>query len=228
MKEYTIIIPTFNEAKGIEHFLKSLQSLRILCEIIIADGGSTDKTKLLAQPYVDIFLQTEKGRARQMNQAALHASTPVLIFLHADTFLPELALDLIDEGFSLGHQWGRFNMALIGEHSMLKMVSFMMNWRSQLSGIATGDQVIFVNKETFELLGGYPDIALMEDIALSKQLKAITAPYCIKQPVKSSGRRWESFGVGRTILLMWWLRLRYALGASTNHLAILYREGRFI
>jgi len=197
MKKYAIIIPTLNEAQGIVAFLEPLQSLRMQCEIIIADGGSTDATASLAQASIDLFLTCDKkGRASQMNQGAKHASAEILIFLHADTFLPESA-------------------------------SFMMNWRSRLSGIATGDQAIFVSKSSFDAVGAYPEIALMEDIVLSKQLKKITAPYCIQQTVQSSARRWESFGIGRTILLMWYLRLRYFLGTPPKELAALYRQGRF-
>ena len=228
MKKYSIIIPTLNEAAGIAGFLKELQGLRTQCEIIIADGGSTDATKSLAKSNVDIFLSTKKGRAVQMNQGAQHANTETLIFLHADTFLPELALQSIEEGMNKGYQWGRFNMQLIGQHPFLKVISFMMNWRSQLSGIATGDQAIFVKKSLFDELGAYPEIALMEDIALSQQLKKHSAPYCIQHAVKSSARRWEDFGLGKTILLMWVLRLRYFFGASPDKLAELYRGGRFM
>ncbi|MDC9728240.1 MAG: TIGR04283 family arsenosugar biosynthesis glycosyltransferase [Methyloprofundus sp.] len=228
MKKYSIIIPTLNEESGISDFLKSLQSLRSQCEIIIADGGSTDKTKKLALPYVDVFLTAKKGRAIQMNDGAKQASSATLIFLHADTFLPKLALQSIEEGMNKGYQWGRFNMQLIGQHSFLKVISFMMNWRSKISGIATGDQAIFIQKSLFDELGGYPEIALMEDIALSKQLKKHSAPYCIKQAVKSSARRWESFGLARMVLLMWYLRLRYFLGTSPDRLVELYRRGRFV
>ena len=228
MKKYSIIIPTLNEENGIAAFLKALQRLRPQCEIIIADGGSTDATETLAKPNVDIFLSTKKGRAVQMNQGAQQASTATLIFLHADTFLPELALQSIEEGLHKGYQWGRFDMQLMGQHSFLNVISFMMNWRSQISGIATGDQAIFVRKTLFDKLGAYPEIALMEDIALSRQLKKDSAPYCIKYAVKSSARRWEDFGLGKIILLMWYLRLRYFLGTSPDKLADLYRSGRFI
>jgi rSAM/selenodomain-associated transferase 2 len=223
MKKYSIIIPTLNEASGISAFLKPLQSLHSQCEIIIADGGSSDATESLAKASVDIFLSAKKGRAVQMNQGAQQATAPVLIFLHADTLLPELALQAIEQGINKGYQWGRFDMQLIGKHPFLNVISFMMNWRSRLSGIATGDQAIFVKKDLFDKLGGYPNIALMEDIALSQQLKEYSAPYCIKEKVKSSGRRWESYGIGKTILLMWSLRLRYFLGTSPDKLAKMYR-----
>jgi len=228
MKKYAIIIPTLNEAQNIVAFLEPLQSLRMRCEIIIADGGSMDATETLVQPYVDAFLSCDnKGRALQMNQGAAYTNSEILIFLHADTLLPESALQNIATGIDKGHQWGRFNMHLMGKHPLLNVISFMMNWRSRLSGIATGDQAIFVNKATFEAVGTYPEIALMEDIALSKLLKKITPPYCIQQAVQSSARRWESFGVGRTILLMWYLRLRYFLGTPADKLSDMYRKGCF-
>ncbi len=228
MKKYSIIIPTLNEAQGVVAFLEPLQSLRMQCEIIIADGGSTDATANLAQASIDLFLTCDKkGRASQMNQGAKHASAEILIFLHADTFLPESALQDITAGFDKGFQWGRFDMQLMGKHPFLKVISFMMNWRSRLSGIATGDQAIFVSKSSFDAVGAYPEISLMEDIALSKQLKKITAPYCIHQAVQSSARRWESFGIGRTILLMWYLRLRYFLGTPADVLSDMYRKGCF-
>lgn len=225
MKKYSIIIPTLNEASGISDFLKPLQSLRSQCEIIIADGGSSDATESLAKLSVDIFLSTKKGRAVQMNRGAQQATTPVLIFLHADTFLPESALQFIEQGMNKGYQWGRFNMQLTGKHPFLKVISFMMNWRSRLSGIATGDQAIFVSKVVFDAIGTYPEIELMEDIALSKRLKKISNPYCIQSCVQSSARRWEYFGIGRTILLMWYLRLRYFLGTPAKELVALYRQG---
>jgi len=228
MKKYAIIVPTLNEERGIVAFLEPLQSLRMQCEIIIADGGSTDATRNLAKPYIDVFLSCDnKGRALQMNQGAKHATSDILIFLHADTLLPESALQNIATGIDSGHEWGRFDMQLMGKHPFLKVISFMMNWRSRLSGIATGDQAIFVNKATFEAVGTYPEIALMEDIALSKQLKKVTSPYCIQQTVQSSARRWESFGIRRTILLMWYLRLRYFLGTPADELSDMYRKGCF-
>ena len=136
-------------------------------------------------------------------------------------------MSLIQQGFDKGALWGRFDMQLMGQHRMLKVVSQMMNWRSRLSGIATGDQVIFITRHAFGEVGGYPEIALMEDIAISKRLKKFVRPYCIKAKVKSSARRWESFGVWRTIALMWSIRLRYFIGQSPDDLAELYREGVF-
>jgi len=226
MQKYSIIIPTLNEAPGIRECLLALQALRAECQLIIADGGSTDNTREISLPLVDVCITVPKGRAVQMNAGAQKASTDVLIFLHADTFLPGNPLDLIQHALDNGAQWGRFDMQLVGESFMLKVVAAMMNWRSRLTGIATGDQVIFVTRSAFQEVGCFPDIALMEDIAISKNLKKTSGCYCLAAKVQSSGRRWEAFGVWRTIALMWSLRLRYFFGAEPDTLAQLYRQGK--
>jgi len=224
--KYSIIIPSLNEASGIRACLLALQELRAECQLIIVDAGSTDRTREISLPLVDVFIAAPKGRAVQMNAGAEKASADVLIFLHADTFLPENALSCIQHALDSGAQWGRFDMQLVGESFMLKVVAAMMNWRSRLTGIATGDQVIFVKRAAFQAVGCFPDIALMEDIAISKRLKKISECYCLTAKVQSSGRRWEDFGVWRTIVLMWSLRLRYFFGAEPDTLAQLYRQGK--
>jgi rSAM/selenodomain-associated transferase 2 len=224
---FSIIIPTVNEERSIVNCLKELQPLRESCEIIVVDGGSIDNTKVLSIPLVDKFILSSKGRANQMNCGAQNASGDVLIFLHADTFLPPDALLLISDAIASHWLWGRFDVILSGSHPMLKVISFFMNWRSRLTGIATGDQVIFVEKRLFESVGRYPLIPLMEDIALSQKLKLVFRPACLFAKATSSGRRWEQFGVLRTILLMWNLRLRYLLGANPQILAQRYNEGKF-
>jgi rSAM/selenodomain-associated transferase 2 len=223
----SIIIPTLNEAITIQPCLSALQVLRKDCEILVIDGGSTDNTKILAQPLADKVMSSAKGRSRQMNSGANQATGDILIFLHADTRLPEHALQLIGRHINQNTQWGRFDICLSGDHFMLKIIAFMMNRRSRLTGIATGDQVIFVTRRAFESVGQYPDIDLMEDIALCKKLKKISAPICLSAKVTSSGRRWEYNGVYKTILLMWWLRLRYFFGADPTTLAQLYFRGKF-
>lgn len=210
-----------------ENCLVSLQPLRSTAEIIVVDGGSTDNTYMLAQPLADRVISTSKGRAKQMNAGAGLASGEVLIFLHADTLLPADALQRIQEHILKGAHWGRFDVCLTGRHPMFKVIGFMMNWRSRLSGIATGDQAIFVTRELFERAGGYPDLELMEDITLSATLKKITCPACLFDQVLTSPRRWQKFGIAKTILLMWSLRLRYCFEKDTHKLARLYSEGRF-
>ncbi len=226
-KKFSIIIPTLNEQQGIETCLQALQELRLQAEIIIADGGSQDDTVTIATTWVDQVIHTKKGRAKQMNAAAKFATGEILIFLHADTFLPNDALILIEQALSTDKQWGRFNIRLIGASWALKVIAQMMNWRSCLTGIATGDQTIFVCKRLFEKIGGYAEIALMEDIALSRTLKTQSTPLCLKARVQSSGRRWLQFGVFKTILLMWNLRIRYWLGQSPDKLAELYHKGQY-
>jgi rSAM/selenodomain-associated transferase 2 len=224
---YSIIIPTLNEGRTIVNCLNALQPLRSNCEIILVDGGSTDDTQKIAQPLVDKLISTEKGRAIQMNVGAESAKGEMLIFLHADTFLPQNALSDIAQAIRSQQQWGRFDVVLGGSHPMLKVIAFFMNWRSRLTGIATGDQAIFIYKQLFDSVGRYPTIALMEDIALSKKLKKIALPACLKAKVTTSGRRWEDYGVFKTILLMWSLRLRYFLGEDPQTLTESYGRGKF-
>jgi len=225
--KFSIIIPTLNEAANIGKCLLAMQVLRKDSEIIVVDGGSSDNTRAIAGNLADHILIAPQGRAHQMNHGAGHAQGDILLFLHADTFLPDNALALIARNIDENHQWGRFDIQLQGGHFMLKVIAQLMNWRSRLTGIATGDQAIFVTREAFAAVGHYPDIALMEDIAQCKKLKAISPPICLKAKVISSGRRWEQFGVYKTILLMWSLRLRYWCGASPQTLASLYRGGKF-
>jgi len=224
---FSIIIPTLNEEKTIESCLSALQPLRNNCEIIIVDGGSIDNTRVIARSLADKVVSSDKGRARQMNNGARYASGNVLIFLHADTSLPENALQLIQQKLNSSRKWGRFDIQLSGKHFMLKVIAQMMNWRSRLTGIATGDQVIFVTRQAFEKAGQYPEINLMEDIAICKALRKISPPICLKAKVISSGRRWERYGIYKTILLMWNIRLRYFFGADPQILAFLYTNGAF-
>lgn len=221
--EISIIIPVLDEAPRIVERLQSLQGLRTQgVELIVADGGSADGTAALAGPLADRVLAAPRGRATQMNAGAAASRGRVLLFLHADTMLPEAApqtvLGVVDDGAS----WGRFDVRIDGRHPLLRVVEVMMNWRSRLTGIATGDQAIFVRREAFERIGGYADQPLMEDIALSAALKRLGPPVCLGETVVTSGRRWELHGVVRTILLMWWLRAAYFLGADPARLARRY------
>lgn len=222
---FSIIIPTLNEERSIVNCLIALQPYRDCCEIIVVDGGSLDKTTSLAKPFADKVILSAQGRATQMNAGAERAKGDVLIFLHADTFLPKEGLKDLTKVITQHQQWGRFDVKLSGNHPMLKVVAWFMNYRSRLTKIATGDQVIFVTKQLFESVGQYPVIPLMEDIALCKKLKLISPPICLNANVVSSGRRWEQFGVIKTILLMWSLRLRYFLGEDPHILVHLYNKG---
>lgn len=223
MDSVAIIVPTFNEFDNIVATLQPLQSLRQQGhEIIVADGGSDDKTIELARSLADRVINTAKGRARQMNDGAQHASSEVLLFLHADTQLPGNAVELIQQSLPQ-KKWGRFDVRLSGKQPLLRVVELMMNWRSRLSGIASGDQAIFIRRDLFESIGGYADIPLMEDIAISKSLKRHGRPACIKTRLTTSSRRWEENGIFKTIILMWRLRLAYFFGVKPEQLARLYR-----
>jgi len=220
----SIIIPVLNEASVIAQTLIALQPLREAGhEVIVVDGGSHDDTMTLSKPYADKVIQGSHGRSRQMNGGAKLASYEILLFLHADTFLPDYTDQIIIEGINgRGKSWGHFDVRLSGKHPLLRVIEFLMNWRSQLSGIATGDQAIFVKRDLFETIGGFPEIDLMEDIALCKVLKRFGRPLCLHQAVLTSSRRWEEKGLIRTVFLMWLLRLAYFFKASPNQLARLY------
>lgn len=221
----SVIIPTLNEAESIVATLMPLQLLRQQGhEVIISDGGSSDATIALSQPLVDRIINTGRGRASQMNRGALQASGEVLLFLHADTLLPDGAAQLIEEALS-NKTWGRFDVRLSGTHPLLRLIELMMNWRSRLTGICTGDQALFIRQGLFRGVGGFPEIALMEDIAISTALKPQSRPACITVPLTTSSRRWESRGILRTMVLMWRLRLAYFLGADPQRLASRYQKG---
>jgi len=223
----SIIVPCLNEAEGICDMLAALAPLRARgAEVIVVDGGSTDGTAECAAPHADCVIGAPRGRAAQMNAGAARARNEILLFLHADTLLPESADALIVEGLKRSRRgWGRFDVAISGSHPLLRVVAWLMNVRSRLTGIATGDQAIFTTRSLFTAAGGYPSIALMEDIALCKQLKRFGPPLCLRHRLTASGRRWEKHGVVRTILLMWRLRLAYWLGADPGKLAIRYERG---
>ena len=224
MPRSTIVVPALDEAADIEAALQALAPLRARgAEVIVVDGGSADGTAQLAKPLADRVLVSPRGRARQMNTGAAAARSDVLLFLHADTRLPEAADAVLHEAVARGAAWGRFDVQIDGRPRMLRLVAALMNQRSRLTGIATGDQAIFVRCDLFQRIGGFPDQPLMEDIEISRRLRALARPCCLRQRVVTSGRRWESRGVWRTIFLMWRLRWRYWRGESAQTLAEAYR-----
>jgi rSAM/selenodomain-associated transferase 2 len=225
MPELTIIIPVLNEAAIIVECLARLQTLREGggTEILVVDGGSSDATVALARPLADRVLAAPASRAGQMNAGAAIAQGDTLLFLHADCALPEDADGLVVLAMNDHRQgWGFFEVDIVGRHPMLKVIAWFMNRRSKLTGIASGDQAMFVRRSWFAAAGGFPAIPLMEDIAMSRGLRARYVPVCLQAKVKTSARRWHKQGVFRTILRMWWLRLRYFLGADPSQLARLY------
>ena len=221
----SIIIPAIDEAERLATVLPSLARLREKGhEVIVVDGGSGDDTRARAGALADRVLIAERGRARQMNAGAAHARGEVLVFLHADSLLPRDTESAIARAM-VSSCWGRFDVRLWGRERSFRIIEVFMNLRSRITGIATGDQAIFVSREAFHAIGGYPDIPLMEDIAISRRLKAIARPACLRQKVVTSARRWRTHGILRTVVLMWRLRLAYALGADPRRLARRYERG---
>ena len=220
----SIFLPVYNEQDNISEALHNLLPYRQSGhEVIVVDGGSTDNTLMLAHDAADIVIVSKQGRAIQMNDGADVASGDVLLFLHIDTSLPVDALSLITAHQGNKYLWGRFDVQLSSNKKIYRVIESLINLRSKLSSIATGDQAIFVERKLFQGVAGFPEIALMEDVELSRQLKKISAPVCIKQKVITSSRRWEINGVVNTVLLMWKLRLYYFFGVSPERLSKLYR-----
>lgn len=215
----TVVVPALNEAAGIVRCLEALAPLRARGhEVIVVDGGSSDGTPRLAAPLADRVIAAPRGRAAQMNAGAAAAAGDALLFLHADTVLPPDA-DGAVLGALVGCAWGRFDVAIDSDDPRLAVIAFFINRRSRLTGIATGDQAIFVRRAEFP---GFPPIALMEDVAFSRQMNRVSPPACLAARVVTSARRWEEHGVARTVLLMWRLRYQYWRGADPDELARRY------
>lgn len=229
--QLAIVIPALNEAATIEAALQRLAPLRQRgARVIVVDGGSHDGTAARAAPFADRVLASPRGRAVQMNagaQAEEARSADVLLFLHADTRLPEDADRIVQRALADGaHSWGRFDVRLDAEGWQLRLIEALMNWRSRTTGIATGDQAIFVTRSAFSWLNGFAPLPLMEDIDFSGRAKRLTTPAALRDRVLTSARRWQRHGVWRTVLLMWRLRLAYFFGADPQVLARRYRDAR--
>jgi rSAM/selenodomain-associated transferase 2 len=218
-----IIIPVMNEAARIERLLGHLNTLR--SQVIIVDGGSEDETKNICENKEFRVVYSKPGRARQMNAGVHHISADCYWFLHADCSPPDRAVELIQQSLSKGFEWGRFDVSLSGDGLIYRVIERLMNWRSCLTQVATGDQGIFISRSAFLDVGGYPDIPLMEDIAISKLLRKRGRGACIHDKMQVSARRWQQTGVIRTIVLMWWLRWRYFIGADPVALHKAYYGG---
>ena len=220
MPRLSIIVPTLNEAACITATLARLQAARRRGhEVIVVDGGSHDRTRRLCEGSVDRFLVAERGRAAQMNAGARSAQGDILLFLHADTLAPQNVDRHIVAALADRQGWGHFEIRLSGHDPLLRVIERLMNLRSRLSGIATGDQGLFVSRDWFDALGGFADLPLMEDIVLSKQLKRRARPCYPGTRLLTSSRRWESGGVVRTVLRMWGLRAAFFLGVPASRLA---------
>lgn len=222
----SVIIPTRDEAQALPALLADLAPLRAAgAELIVVDGGSGDATRALAAPCVDRLLESEAGRARQMNAGAAVARGDYLWFVHADTRVAGESIRQLLALLAERPVWGRFDVRLSGRGPALRLIGAMISLRSRLTGVATGDQGIFVARATFAAQGGYADIPLMEDLELSRRLKRLARPRCLRPPLSTSSRRWERHGIWRTVLLMWRLRLAYYRGASPDQLAREYHRG---
>jgi len=219
----SIIIPILNEENSIKELLQQLQVYRQQGhEIIVVDGGSNDNTRSAADSLSDKVISSETGRATQMNNGAAQSKHEILWFLHADTIIPDNAIEQIQQALNKS-DWGRFNVKLSGSHILFRIIEIMINVRSCISSIATGDQGIFVKRKIFRQVNEYSNIPLMEDVDLSRKLKKLSKPVCLKYILITSSRRWEKNGIFSTILLMWKLRFLYWLGVSPEHLVRQYR-----
>jgi rSAM/selenodomain-associated transferase 2 len=227
----SIVIPAYNEGEAIIDSLRALFETHDVEQCVVIDASDAEVFKSIQAkvhstlPGLKLIYTeaAEKGRSAQMNQGAFISSGSVLLFLHADTLLPEGALTQIQSGIEDGWHWGRFDVCFDNSGWIYKIISSMMNWRSRISGIATGDQVIFMTRAAFDLVGNFDNQELMEDVAMSKKLKTFGRPLCLESKVQTAARRWERKGVFRTIILMWWLRLAYWLGVPPKRLAERYR-----
>ncbi|MGZ8243780.1 TIGR04283 family arsenosugar biosynthesis glycosyltransferase [Methylomagnum sp.] len=221
----SIIMPAYNEAGVIQSTLAGLQAFRERgAEIIVVDGLSDDHTAELAAPLATRIIRSARGRATQMNTGARAATGEVLLFLHADTRLPTNADRRLAEVCAAGAAWGRFDVQFSGPHPALRIVESVINWRSRLSGMAGGDQAMFVRRDLFTEVGGFPEIPLMEDVALSRTLRRYARPACLWERAVASSRYWEEHGILNTLLLMGRLRLGYFLGADPVWLARRYHR----
>lgn len=221
----SIIVPVLDEASLLPEAMQRLTPLVARgVEVIVVDGGSADGSAELAERPGVRVIRARRGRATQMNAGAEFARGDTLLFLHADTALPETAVAALCGALAGGEEvWGRFDVALRNAGPLLRLVARLINLRSRLSGIATGDQAMFVSARAFAAAGGFPDQPLMEDIELSKRLLRLSRPACLRERVVTSARRWETHGVLRTILLMWRLRWQYWRGRPAEQLARDYR-----
>lgn len=221
----SVIVPALNEAAGIREALAPLQALRAAGhEVVVVDGGSDDDTARIAADFADRVIGSPRGRARQMNAGAAAASGEVFLFLHADTLLPPHADGAIVDGLRRsGRGWGRFDTRFTGRNPLFRWGERWTSWRSRVTGVVTGDQGMFVRRDWFQHVGGFPDLPLMEDVALSKRLRREGPPLCLRERVLTSTRRWEERGILRTAMLMNRLRFAYWLGADPARLAEQYR-----
>jgi rSAM/selenodomain-associated transferase 2 len=222
----SVIVPVLNEEKGIGATLTALAALAP-DEVIVVDGGSADRTREISAQSGAVVECSVAGRAAQMNAGARRANGDILLFLHADTTLPPSAFDDIRGALADRQKvGGRFDVELKGNHPMLRVIGVMINRRSRLTRVGTGDQAIFVRRDVFAAMGGFPEIPLMEDVAFCRALKRRGGVACLHSRVTTSARRWEVEGVWRTIVKMWLLKLLYLAGVPPAMLKRFYADAR--
>ncbi len=226
MSRYTIITPVLDDARALERLLDSLYRADARGTHIVVDGGSRDDSVAVAEARGCTVIRSEPGRAVQLANGIAAAEAGWLWMLHADTVVPRAAVETLASISGEGAPgWGRFDVTLADPRLALRVIGAMMNLRSRLTGICTGDQGIFVHTALLDVIGGMPNLPLMEDIELSKRLKRVARPRCPRIAIETSARRWRHHGVVRTVLLMWWLRLAYWVGVSPVRLARMYYGG---
>jgi rSAM/selenodomain-associated transferase 2 len=226
--DVALVVPVLNEARLVEELACSLDALAHRAEVVVVDGGSTDGTRdqLASRARSFRVIDAPRGRARQMNVGARATSAPVLLFLHADTRLPDGAVELACDAVARGAVGGCFKLRIASADLRLKLAAHIINARSRFIHSATGDQAIFARRSTFEQLGGFRDLELCEDLDLTRRLRALGPIALVDAAVETSARRWERGGVSRTIALMWALRLSYHLGIDPSKLRRLYEDVR--
>ena len=221
----SIVIPVLNEERAVRECLSQLALLNnsSAVECIFVDGGSHDNTQSILSEAKATWVTSEAGRAKQMNAGAHLASAPIIMFLHVDTVLPQNAVQQIQEQYVSDKSWGRFNVAITGDHCMFSVIAWFINQRSRLTKVATGDQAIWISRDLFQRINGFSDIPLMEDVEICKRLRMIAPMAVHKSKVITSGRRWIKFGIWKTIWLMWSLRWSFWRGECPVKLAARYR-----
>ncbi|MDQ6954421.1 MAG: TIGR04283 family arsenosugar biosynthesis glycosyltransferase [Mariprofundaceae bacterium] len=227
MKDLTVIVPVFNEAISLAQNMAQLKALLKHCSIMFCDGESDDETCFLLKQSGLLYCCSLRGRALQMNAGAKLCQSDILLFMHADTVINGSHIQAVKEAMQdRAIVGGRFDVHLSGKRKAFRVIEYMINLRSRLTGVSTGDQCQFVRRSVFEAMGGFSDQPLMEDVAFSKQLKRYGKVTCLRHKVSTSSRRWEKYGIVKTVILMWKLRFLYWLGMSPERLARMYRNVR--
>ena len=226
--QISVIIPVLNEAESIQKCLEQFYQEDVI-DVVVVDGGSTDGTpdKVVSAGVGRCVSSPKPGRASQMNFGAEKAVGDVFLFLHADTFLPPNGLALIREVMAKQHVvGGRFELGLAEKRLGFRLIAYLSTLRSKFLGITYGDQGIFVRRDVFGAVGGYPALELFEDSEFCNVVKKCGQFVLLPAQVCSSTRRWQKWGVVRTVIWMWVLRVLFVCGISDKTLSQWYRAVR--